>query len=268
MANEKQGTLIIIGGHEDKDGDRAILKEISARVGTGRLVVAAIASSEPEAYFSGYREAFAKVGVSDVYDLYADNDDEAELSLKATIIDEATGIFFTGGDQSRIAEQIGGTVVEQSVQNLFERGGVVAGTSAGASIMGSTMLVKGKGEETHRLGKIETASGFGLLSNVVIDQHFAERGRIGRLLGAVAENPHMMGIGIDEDTAIIVQGNGFKVAGSGAVYIVASTEKTKSNLGQADRHATLSMTGVSLDVLSAGDVFNLQHRASDIRTKN
>jgi cyanophycinase len=129
-----------------------------------------------------------------------------------------SAVFFSGGDQLRITSQIGDTPIDERVHEIYETGGVIAGTSAGASVMSDTMMVKGPNAASFRIGHIRMAPGLGLLPNVIIDQHFAERGRIGRLIGAVSQNPRVLGIGIDEDTAIVVKGEMFKVIGSGAIW--------------------------------------------------
>jgi cyanophycinase len=256
----KQGTLVIVGGHEDKDGDRVILKEVARLVRGGRLVLATVASHEPEGYFESYQRAFADLGVTDLVELYVKERSETSSEEKLKVFDGATGVFFSGGDQLRISSTLGDTPVERRVREIFERGGVVAGTSAGAAAMSDTMLVKGKGGESHRIGDLHMAPGLGLIRDVIIDQHFAERGRIGRLLGAVAQNPRELGVGIDEDTGIIVRGRRFDVIGNGAVYVVDGAGVTHSNIAEADPQRALSMYDVRMHVLSAGDNFDLERR--------
>jgi cyanophycinase len=254
------GVLIIIGGHEDKEGEREILKAVAERLKGGKLVVATVASHQPEGYFDTYQKAFADLGVTELVELYvherAESLDEAALHALET----ADGVFFTGGDQLRISSQIGDTPVERRVRDIYARGGVVAGTSAGASVMSDTMLVRGSSAESHRIGDLHMAPGLGLIRDVIIDQHFAERGRIGRLLGAVAQNPRVLGVGIDEDTAIVVQGERFDVLGSGAVYVVDGAGVTHSNIAEAEPQRTLSMYDVRVHVLSRGDAFELSRR--------
>jgi cyanophycinase len=258
--NVVSGTLIMIGGHEDKDGDRTILREVAQRVGGGKLVIATIASHQPEGYFAAYRRAFGEIGLDNLVELYVE--DRAATGSETTIraLEDAAGIFFSGGDQLRISSQIGDTRIEQRVREIFSSGGLVAGTSAGASAMSDTMLVKGASRESYRIGDLRMAPGLGLIRDVIIDQHFAERGRIGRLLGAVAHNPRELGIGIDEDTAIIVEGKKFKVVGSGAVYVVDGDSVTHSNIAEAEPERALSICDVRLHVLSAGDSFDLGKR--------
>ncbi len=262
----RPGPLIIIGGHEDKEGDKLILQEVARRLDGGKLVVATVASHRPEGYFDAYREAFSEFGLSDLVELYVHERFETLESSALQILDDAAGVFFTGGDQLRISSQIGDTPIERRVREIHARGGVVAGTSAGASVMSETMLVRGTSSESHRIGDLHMAPGLGLLRDVIIDQHFAERGRFGRLFGAVAQNPRVLGIGVDEDTALIVEGERFHVLGAGAVYVIDGAGVTHSNIAEAEPERTLSMFDVRLHVLSSGDGFDLrERRPSSIR---
>jgi cyanophycinase len=256
----EQGTLVIIGGREDKEGKRVILREVARLLNGGKLVIATVASHEPEGYFESYQRAFADLGVTDVVELYVRDRAETLSEDKLRAFDGAAGVYFSGGDQLRISSQIGDTPIEQRVREIFDRGGVIAGTSAGAAVMSDTMVVKGSGQESYRIGDLHMAPGLGLIRDVVIDQHFAERGRFGRLLGAVAHNPRELGIGIDEDTAIVVQGKQFEVIGSGAVYVVDGASVTQSNIAEAEPDKALSMYDVRLHVLSTGDRFDLAKR--------
>src|SRR3954471_19695302 len=255
-----EGTLIIIGGGEDKRGERVILREVARRLDGGKLVIATIASQDPGAYFDEYKRVFGELGVRETLELYVDDRGEALDPEKLRAFDNAAGVFFSGGDQLRISSQIGDTPVEQRVREIHDRGGLIAGTSAGASVMSDTMLVKGTSGESYRIGDLHMAPGLGLIRDVIIDQQFAERGLIVRLLGAVAHNPRVLGIGIDEDTAILVEGQTFKVVGSGAVYVVDGTGITHSNIAEAQSDCALSMYDVRLHVLSQGDEFELPHR--------
>ncbi|MBJ7441243.1 MAG: cyanophycinase [Sphingopyxis sp.] len=262
---DKIGPLIIIGGHEDKEDKRAILKAIAAEVQGRKLIIATIASHEPEGYFTTYQKAFADLGVGELVELYIHDRAESHDVQVADAFNDAGGIFFTGGDQLRISSQIGDTPIETMVRDLHDRGGLVAGTSAGAAAMSEIMLVKGSSRETHRIGDLHMAPGLGFVEGAIIDQHFAERGRIGRLLGAVAQNPRVIGIGIDENTAIVVRDRMFQVIGVGAVYVVDAAHVTQSNIAKAHPDRTLSMHGVHLHVLSAGDHFDIDSRTPSQR---
>jgi cyanophycinase len=259
-ARQPEGPLIIIGGHEDKEGDRVILKAVAERLNGGRLVLATIASRAPEGYFETYQKAFASLGVTDLVELYVEDRAETHDDGKLALLDGAAGVFFSGGDQLRISSQIGDTPIEARIRQIWRDGGVLAGTSAGASVMSDTMMVRGASAETHRIGDLRMAPGLGLVRDVIIDQHFAERGRIGRLLGAVAQSPRVLGVGIDEDTAIIVEGDVFKVIGSGAVYVVDAEGVSASNIAEARPENTLSMFDVRLHVLASGDGLDLVTR--------
>jgi cyanophycinase len=260
MTPEK-GPLIIIGGHEDKEGRRTILRAIAKALGPGRLVLATVASHEPEGYYETYKKAFADLGVEELVELYVSERAESRLPETLDMLRGAAGIFFTGGDQLRISSQIGDTPIEQLVREIHERGGLIAGTSAGAAVMSEVMLVRGSSGESHRIGDLHMAPGLGLVRGAIIDQHFAERGRIGRLLGAVAQNPRVIGIGIDEDTAIVVRGDTFSVIGAGAVYVVDGQGVTHSNISEAKPDRALSMHDVKLHVLSSGDQFDMAARS-------
>lgn len=254
------GVLIAIGGHEDKEGDRTILKEVANRLDDGVLVLATVASHEPEGYLEAYEQAFADLGVREIRELYVNERTEACASQTLQLFDGARGVFFSGGDQLRIASQIGDTPVEQRVRRLLAEGGVVAGTSAGASVMSDTMLVRGSNQESYRIGDLHMAPGLGLVRDMIIDQHFAERGRIGRLLGAVAHNPRVLGVGIDEDTAVIIEHGRMRVIGAGAVYCVDGASVGHSNIAEAEPEQALSMHDVTLHVLAEGDELELETR--------
>ena len=197
----------MVGGHEDKEGDALIHRELVRRAGGGAVVVVTVASTVPDELWRDYEPMYRRLGVDDVRHLdVCSRDDEASDAALATL-DGATAVFFTGGDQLRITSLLGGGAIARRVREIYEAGGVIAGTSAGASVMSATMLVSGAGEESHRIGdSLRLAPGLGFLPDVIVDQHFAERGRIGRLLGAVAQNPAMLGVGVDENTAIVVEG--------------------------------------------------------------
>jgi len=256
-------TLIIIGGKEDRSNDKLILSEVARRVGSGKLVVTTVAmANDTEELFEQYEKAFRSLGVKHLYNLEINERGEATLPSKVKILDDASGVFFTGGDQIKITSQIGDTPIFERIREIYDDGGVIAGTSAGAAVMSETMLVEGGDENSHVIrGSVRMAPGLGLIAGVVIDQHFMERGRFGRLIGAVAQNPKNLGIGIDEQTAIVVErGNGFYVLGSGGVYVIDGTGVTYSNVAEEDPHKTISIYNVRMHMLSQGDRFDLLNR--------
>ena len=258
-----KGSLIIIGGHEDRSGERRILRAVADRLGKdGKIVVCTVASAEPESLWEEYEAAFRAIGVPHVFRLDVDSREDASSPRAIRILEGATGVFFTGGDQLKITSQVGDTPLYSRVQEIFEQGGVVAGTSAGASAMSETMLVANNGEASYRIkSALLMAPGLGLAQDMVIDQHFSERGRMARLIGAVTQNPRVLGVGIDEDTALILERNReFRVLGAGAVYVVDASKSTYSNFGEEDSDRTLSSFGITVHMLSQGDRFDLYTR--------
>lgn len=256
------GTLIIVGGHEDKTHERIILKEITACAGgrDARLVVLTAASLEPGESGALYQRIYTELGCAEVTVLPLRERWEADRQAAADIVKGATGVFFTGGDQLRITGLLGGTKVDAALRSGFADGLVIAGTSAGASAMSSTMIVQGHGDDTPKRNTVNMSPGMGYLSHVVIDQHFAQRGRINRLLTAIAQNPHMLGVGIDEDTAIVVTGGTFRVIGSQTVTVVDGRQLGTSNASESSQDQPLALTDVRLHVLPAGYKFDIEAR--------
>jgi cyanophycinase len=178
------------------------------------------------------------------------------------VLEDANAVFFTGGDQLRITSLIGDTPTYSRIFEILIEGGTLAGTSAGASVMSETMLVGGGQDGSHRIGDtIQLAPGFGFAKDMVIDQHFAERGRVSRLLGVVGQNPRILGIGIDENTAIeFTPLKGFRVIGDGGVTVLDGRGVTYGNLAEGRTDDTMSLFGVTLHLLSMGDRFDFKTR--------
>lgn len=263
MESYCNGKLIIIGGAEDKEGRKEILKNVSLEVkgNEGFLTIATLATEYPKEAWDKYKKVFKELGVKNlqVLDISSRRDSFDEANLK--IVRESSIIFFTGGDQLRITSLVGGTPLFNEIEKAFTRGCALVGTSAGASVMSSTMIVKGDDEKSPRKCTLKMAPGFGFIKNVIIDQHFAQRGRIGRLLAGIAQNPETLGIGIDEDTAIVVDKDNIKVIGNGAVYFVDGADLTFSNVSEKYQEEILSMYNVKMHILTSGNRFSLQKRA-------
>jgi cyanophycinase len=256
------GSLLIIGGHEDKDDDKVILRMLVKKVGkSGKIVIATIASDVPNAMFDDYEKCLRGLGMRHVHHLAIESREEARLDSRIRILNDADAVFFTGGDQLKITSRIGDTPIYTRVREIFDAGGLIAGTSAGASVMTETMMVSGGAEESYRIGSLlRLAPGLGLLQGVIIDQHFAERGRMGRLLGAIAQNPRMLGIGLDEDSAILVHRGRFQVLGSSAVHVIDGSRVTFTNITDSEPETSLCIYGVRLHVLNQSDTFDLKNR--------
>lgn len=263
MSSKKaKGTLIIIGGHEEKQQARDILEYVAEKAskGSGRLVIVTVASQKPEGLAAQYTEVFQELGVPDVAVLDIRTRAQAREESCAAVLDKAAIIFFTGGDQLRITSQIGDSLVFQAMRELYAAGCTIVGTSAGAAAMSETMLIGGSNDESPRISDLRMAPGLGFLPSCIIDSHFAQRGRMGRLLTSVAQNPRNLGLGIDEDTAIVVHNNEFTVLGSGAVYVVDGQNISYSSLSEAHPKSVLSIYNLRLDVLSSGKRYDLNER--------
>ncbi len=256
----RKGTLIVIGGREDKQGEKKILREIARHVRNSKLILASIASQLPDEVWQEYRKLFHDLGVKNIEHLTIDSHEDALSSKKLSILDKAKCVFFTGGDQVKITSKIGGTPIMNKITEIYKKGGIIAGTSAGAAIMGKIMLVGGENGESHKVGNWMMAPGLGFVDNIIVDQHFAQRGRIGRLLGAVALNPGVIGVGIDEDTSIIIKDSSFKVLGTNAVYVIDGRYVTTTNVSEAAAENTMSMHDIRLHILAEGQGFNLNSR--------
>ncbi|MDX1995511.1 MAG: cyanophycinase [bacterium] len=262
MTKRNPGRLMIVGGHEDKEGDQIILKEIAAAVKEGtHLSLVTVATEEPEAMAKDYTAIFNALGVKHVDAVDVRTREDGHNPDIVERVKQASVIFFTGGDQLRITSQIGDTPLFTCMQTRYQEGATIAGTSAGAAVMPATMLISGSGDESSHISALGMAPGLDFINGVVIDSHFAERGRMGRLLGAVAQNPANLGLGIDEDTAIIVErGKHFRVLGSGAVYVVDGTSMTYSSLSEQQPEGILTIHDVKIHVLGEGQIFDLVER--------
>ena len=257
--NDPKGALVIVGGHEerDPDGARVILREVARRIAGGKLVLATVASGEPEGYVEEYTRAFADLGLGELIDFHVLDRDEANDPARLSAFDDAAGVFFTGGDQKRLLDAIADTPVAERVRAIYAQGGVIAGTSAGASAMSETMIARGAGSHSPAEGEVRFARGLGLLPDVVIDQHFAERGRMGRLMAAVAETPASLGLGIDENTAVIVEAGNFRVIGAGGVTVVEGGTLRPSTGPERD---VITIVDARVHLLGAEDRYDLRAR--------
>lgn len=263
MGNKVKGNLIIIGGAEDKHGESKILKQVVDSIGGGNasLTILTTATEKPEIVGNEYKGIFEKLGTGKVDVLNINTRDDANDENKIEKIKNSSGIFFTGGDQLRITSILGGTKGHEALQRAYLEGAVIVGTSAGASAMSNTMIVDGNSNDTARKCTLKMAPGLGFLEDAIIDQHFAQRGRIGRLLCGVAENPYMLGIGIDEDTAVRIYPNAhFEVLGTNSVTVIDGKSITSSNVSELKPDEILAIADVTLHVIPSGYGFNMKNR--------
>ncbi len=256
------GPVMLIGGAEDKLRDKVILSRFAKFAGgaEGHVVVISTASSLGDAATEMYRELFLGLGIGRVTGLRPDDRAEAEDPRAALALADATGVFLTGGNQLRLSSVVGGTKLGASLFLAHDRGAAIAGTSAGASAMAAHMLAFGQSGPTPKNRMAQLSAGLGILQHVVVDQHFEQRSRIGRLLSVVAQSPSLIGIGLDEDTAAIVYADHtLEVVGRGAVTIVdGSAVRTDAHRGKG--HRPLMMSGVVLHSLPSGYWFDLRAR--------
>lgn len=261
MSKKKVRTLIAIGGHENKVDTSAILEEIARRIGSGKLVITTVATRDPDSLFEECRRALREHGIKQPAHLKLESRHDACDEDKARMLDNAKGVFFIGGDQLKITSQVGDTLVFKRIADIYNEGGLIVVASSGASAMCETMIVSSEGEESKVGSALQQASGLGLIEGAVIDQHFSERGRIKRLLGAIAQNPRNVGMGIDENTAVIIEnGNSFRVVGSGAVCVIDCSETTETNIAEGAEGKSMSIYDVKLHLLGEGEHFDLQAR--------
>lgn len=265
--DNRSGQLIIIGGAEDRKEECQILREFIRCAGglKAKIIVMTVATELPKEVGDDYIRVFERLGVEDIriLDTVYRDDTSSDRSLEA--IRKATGVFFTGGDQARIVDTLKGTDIDELLHQQFDEGLVIAGTSAGAAMMPDMMIVEGDAGTNPKVNIVETGPGMGFLSDIAIDQHFAQRGRIGRLLSAMAQQSINLGFGIDENTAVIVDDNLVRVVGEGAVTVVDMTNLAHSNLSEILRDEDLALCGVNLHILPDGYGFDLDTRTPVVK---
>jgi len=253
-----------IGGAEDKVRERAVLRHFLHAAGgpDAAIVVLATASELPDTG-DRYADLFYKLN-ADVVDVLRIGSREDALSAGPEILDlleYATGLFITGGSQLRLSSAFGGTPLAEAMRRRHRAGMVVAGTSAGAAFLSEHMIAMGDSGATPRRRLVQLAQGLGLTSDMIIDQHFRRRDRLGRLLSALSYNPAPLGVGVDENTAAVIDGTGMvHVLGEGAVTIVDAREMRYTDSHAVQRGQALAMLGVRLDVLTAGCRYDIRER--------
>ena len=257
------GSVMIIGGAEDKRRDRAILSRFVELAGgsDARIVVIATASTFGQRANDRYAELFSELGAGEVAGLSPLSRQEANDPATSGRVTEATGVFLTGGNQLRLVSVVGGTRLEDALASAHDRGVVVAGTSAGASAVAAHMVAFGRSGDSPKHRMIHLSAGLGLVEGVVVDQHFEQRGRWGRLLAAVALSPRLLGIGLDEDTAAIIHPDRtLEVLGRGAVTVVDG-RNVVTDAHQIKGHRPMMVSGAVVHALPTGSWFDLRARS-------
>lgn len=258
------GLLIAIGGAEDKTRERVILRYFLEATGgsDASIVVLATASEVPDTG-DRYADLFLALRAENVEVLKIETREDAiEAGPEAhDLLEYATGLFITGGSQLKLSSALGGTEIAETIRRRHAAGMVVAGTSAGAALLSEHMIALGESGSTPRRRQVHLAKGLGLAPNLVIDQHFRRRDRLGRLLTALSYNPAPLGVGIDEDTAAIISGDGeLAVLGAGAVMVVDASGMRFTDSHAIHRGQPVAMMGLKLDFLTTGCRYDLKSR--------
>ena len=262
--NENRGYIIPIGGAEDKLHDADILERFIAECGGAKSRIAIIpTASELEDTGRTYEKLFRKFGIQHAEVLPLAERADCKSPDVIDYINKADGLFLTGGNQLRLSTTLGGTPVAQAIRRRNAAGMHVAGTSAGAAFLPEHMIAGGTEGGTPSPDKVILSPGLGLTNAFIIDQHFRQRDRLGRLLTALAFNPFAVGIGLDEDTAAFIRpGDDIEVVGSGGLTIVDPSEVTHSSMADARDGEPVSLIGVKLHILIAGGRFEIGPRTA------
>ena len=257
------GRLLIIGGAEDRCCGAGLLERFVELSGAdrARIVLITTAAEVPEQVHADYERVFRKLGVDQTCELRLHGRGDADGDEAAHLVNGATGVFFSGGDQSKLRTLVGSRINTLLSQRLAGDGLVVAGTSAGATAMGRTMILGGTGPDVSAAA-VRTGPGLGLLPKALIDMHFGERGRVPRLLSAVAQDPDHLGLGLDENTGVLVDRSGFEVLGTGVATVVDAEGATV--VLAAGEFDPITLFGVRLHLLPAGCLFDFQSRTPTI----
>ena len=258
----QRGYIVPIGGAEDKVGDETILKRFVQLSGRRDARIAIIpTASELRSTGRRYEEIFRDLKASKVWVLSFDTRKQCEDPEELALLEKANAVFLTGGSQLRLGTTLGGTTVAKTLRAMNARGAHVAGTSAGAAFLPEHMIAYGDEGSTPRAGMVALAPGLGLTNRIVVDQHFRQRDRLGRLLTALAFNPFAVGVGLDEDTAAFIGPDEIlEVVGSGGVTIVDPSHIEFSSMDAVKAGEPVSLTGVRLHIIVRGGTFNLHTR--------
>jgi cyanophycinase len=259
-----RGWIVPIGGAENKENDPRILRRfVEASGGEAADIVVIPTASRMHETGPRYEALFRELGAARVTVMDFDTRRDCQESNRLQRLDQATGIFFTGGNQLRLTALLGGTAVAQLIRRRNAAGVTVGGTSAGASILSEHMIAFGDEGSSVVAGSVRLAPGLGLTNRFVIDQHFRERDRLGRLITALAYNPFAIGIGLDEDTAVFIGPDEvLEVEGSGGVTVVDAAEVSFSSADSVSEGQPVAVLGLKVHVLTPGTTFDLSTRTA------
>jgi cyanophycinase len=257
------GRLIAIGGNEDRVHEQEVLNRVVQEIGKAdyKVVVIPTASEKPEQRGKDYQQVFTLLGAATVEVLNIRQRAQANNKALAKKLDDADLIFLTGGDQLRLTTILGGTWVLDAIHKRLRVGALIVGTSAGAAVFSDTMIYEGKSEEGLFKGGVLTTSGFGFVENIIFDTHFIDRGRIGRLMQIVTTNPTSIGVGLGEDSGVILRGNGTaEVIGTGQVIIVDGSDIEHSNIMDIEPGGAIAIENICIHSLVNGYGYDFKER--------
>jgi len=256
--------LIPIGGNEKKSPDSIIFQEMVELAGgsKARIIVVPTASETPGERARDYKELFSAFSPKSIETVHIGERSDAGSAALCKLVGETTLFMFAGGDQLRLSSLIGGTRLHRALIERYRLGGcVVAGTSAGAAVIPEAMIFQNNRFRLFRKGGIEMTKGLGLIQDTIFDTHFVQRSRISRLVHAIATNPAMLGLGIEENTGLLIEDERMaKVIGTGTVIVVDGSAIGINHIGYAENRAPFALTNVLYSVLSAGVVYDLTRR--------
>jgi cyanophycinase len=265
-----KGTLIPIGGGEDKKDHKYVLQRILNETGKKRpkVCVITLATNLPKEVASDYRNAFRTITAGTISVIHFESRIKANSAENIKKVKEADVVMFSGGNQLKLTSLLGGTKLLQIIKDRYfeEPDFVIAGTSAGAAAMSDTMIIGGSSQDSLIKGGLELTNGLDFIDSVFIDTHFTQRGRFGRLIQTVTCNPGVMGLGLGEDTAVVIyKGNEMEVVGSGLVVIVDGISITYTDLTNVDSGQPISVEGLKMHILGGGKRFLLAQRRFDVQ---
>lgn len=256
--------LIPIGGNEKKEPSTEIFQKMVETAGgaKARIVVVPTASLEPDQRARDYRELFSAFSPESLLAVHVGERQDASSPDLLKIIKETTLLMFAGGDQLRLSSLIGGSPMHRALVERYRSGGcVVAGTSAGAAVIPETMIFQNNRFRTHRKGGIEMTKGLGLIQDMIFDTHFVQRSRISRLVHAVATNPALLGMGMEENTGLFIEDETrAQVIGTGTVIVVDGSDIEINHIGYAENRDPFALTNVRYSIITSGVVFDLKTR--------
>ena len=258
------GHLVIIGGAEDKYNERRLLRKFVTLAGeqAARILIVPVASDYPEFSADVYTQTFRNLNLRQVKVLRATSRQAVIDADAKSLLEDVTGVFISGGDQMRLVSMLGGTEFARLLEERVRHSPLVlAGSSAGAAGMSATMIVRGDSASHPNKNSLRLSPGLGILRNIIIDQHFTERGRLSRLITAVSYNPRQLGIGIDENTAVIITNDGtLEVHGDGTVTIVDGSRISYNDIAEVEDSQPFAVAGVQLHILRDGLRYDITRR--------